>query len=77
MKAFAFINVPSGKSPEVVATLRRLHGVVEAWAVYGETDIVAKIEVADMPALDRLIMQDIQGMKLVESTRTMIVIDSI
>ncbi|MBI4289807.1 MAG: Lrp/AsnC ligand binding domain-containing protein [Chloroflexi bacterium] len=77
MKAFALISVPSGKSPEAVVALRKVPGVVEAWAVYGETDIVIKIDVPDHRTLDRLIMQDIQGMKLVQNTRTMIVIESV
>jgi len=77
MKAFLLVTVPAGKSPEAVVALRKVPGVVEAWAVYGETDIVAKIDVADHRVLDRLVMQDIQGMKLVNTTRTMIVIESI
>lgn len=77
MKAFILVTVPSGRSPEAVAALRKIPGVVEAWAVYGETDIVAKIDVPDHATLDRLVMHDIQGMKLANTTRTMIVIDSI
>ena len=77
MKAFILITVPAGKSPEAVVALRKVTGVVEAWAVYGETDIVAKIDVTDNRVLDRLVMQDIQGMKLVNTTRTLIVIDSV
>lgn len=77
MKAFLLVTVPSGKSPEAVVALRKIPGVVEAWAVYGETDIVVKIDVADNKALDRLVMHDIQGMKLVNTTRTLIVIDSV
>lgn len=77
MKAFILITVSAGKSPEAVVALRKVPGVVEAWAVYGETDIVAKIDVADNKVLDRLVMQDIQGMKLVSTTRTLIAIDSI
>ena len=77
MKAFILVTVPAGKSPEAVVALRKIPGVVEAWAVYGETDIVAKIDVADNQTLDRLVMQDIQGMKLVNTTRTLIAIDSI
>ena len=77
MKAFILVTVPAGKSTEAVVALRKIPGVVEAWAVYGETDIVAKIDVADNQTLDRLVMQDIQGMKLVSTTRTLIVIDSV
>ncbi len=44
----------------------------EASAIYGETDVIAKIEVDDAASLDDLVVNRIQAISVVESTRTFI-----
>jgi DNA-binding transcriptional MerR regulator len=74
MIAYVFMKVPAKDIEEVMSALEEIDGVVEAAAVYGETDIVAKVETADQAALDVLVMERLHQLEQVESTRTFIVI---
>jgi DNA-binding Lrp family transcriptional regulator len=58
----------------VLDLLREFPHVVEAAVVYGETDIITKIEAPTQAALDEVIMGRIQGIPAVESTRTFLVV---
>ncbi|MBI2917246.1 MAG: Lrp/AsnC ligand binding domain-containing protein [Chloroflexi bacterium] len=77
MQAIILIDVPAKQSGPVVTWLRGLPGVAEAWAIYGEHDIVTRVQVADDKALDRLVMEDIQKHPQVRATRTYLVIESL
>jgi DNA-binding Lrp family transcriptional regulator len=72
VRAWVLIKVPAKQLDGLVEELRRFPGIVEASAIYGETDVIAKIEVADSAALDELVVHKIQGIEVVESTRTFI-----
>jgi DNA-binding Lrp family transcriptional regulator len=72
MKAWVLIKVPAKQIGGLVDELLSYPGVVEASAIYGETDVIAKVEVPDQDALDELVLQRIQGIEAVESTRTFI-----
>lgn len=74
MRAWVLIKVPAKQIGGLVDELRSFSGIVEATAVYGETDVIAKVEVSDQAALDDLVMQRIQTMPNVESTRTFIAV---
>ncbi len=73
--AFALIEVPAKRSGAVVEYLSKYPEIKEAAAVYGDTDVVAKIQTASPDDLDRLIMDVIQGNPDVQSTRTLVVIE--
>ena len=76
VQAYVLVKA-SAKSIEVVLEeLRKLDGVVEASVVYGESDVICRIEVADQAQLDQLVMRDIHAIPAVESTRTFIVVGS-
>jgi DNA-binding Lrp family transcriptional regulator len=72
--AYVFMKVPGKDIDDVMQQLRSMEEVVEAAAVYGETDIVAKVEAPDQAALDSLVMKRLHQLDKVESTRTFIVI---
>ena len=74
MRAYVLIKVPAKQTGGVVEKLRDFPGVVEASVTYGETDVIAKLEVATQDDLDELILGRIQGIPSVESTRTFIVV---
>jgi DNA-binding Lrp family transcriptional regulator len=74
MIAYVFMKVPAKDIEDVMSSLEEIDGVVEAAAVYGETDIVAKVETGDQAALDVLVMERLHRLEEVESTRTFIVI---
>lgn len=75
--AFVLITVPPKRSAEVVEALRKYPEVIETAAVYGDTDIIAKIQAPSLTELDRVIMEGIQGHTDVKTTRTYVVIQTL
>ncbi|MGE5172573.1 MAG: Lrp/AsnC family transcriptional regulator [Betaproteobacteria bacterium] len=73
--AFALVEVPAKRSSAVVEYLSKYPEIKEAAAVYGDTDVIAKVHAASLEELDRLIMDVIQGNPDVQSTRTLVVIE--
>jgi DNA-binding Lrp family transcriptional regulator len=74
MRAWVLIKVPAKRIGPLIEELREYPGIVEAAGIYGETDVIAKLEVPDQDALDELVVQRIQSIEAVESTRTFIAI---
>ena len=74
MRAWVLIKVPAKQIGALIEELHTYPGIVEAAGIYGETDVIAKIEVANQDALDALVVQRIQSIDAVESTRTFIAI---
>lgn len=72
--AYVMMRVPGKDVDRVLEALKQFPGVVEASTVYGETDIIAKVQVPDQEELDNLVMEKIHGIPGVESTRTFIVV---
>ncbi len=70
MKAYVFITVAAGKSPDVVQQLRRRGGVKSADICWGLPDIVALIEATDSKALQELVVNEIQRVSGVQQTDT-------
>jgi DNA-binding Lrp family transcriptional regulator len=73
MRAFALLRVPAKQVAQTLGRLRDIEGAVAASAVYGETDIIARIEVPGQAELDEAIINQIQALPEVEATRTFIV----
>ena len=73
---FCWIKVPSQRSGGVVDKLKEIKEVVEAGAVYGPYDVIAKIVAPDMQTIDEIIMDKIQSLESVELTRTYVVVES-
>ena len=74
MRAWVLIKVPAKQIGGLVEELRSYPGVMEASGIYGETDVIAKVEVPDQNALDDLVIHRIQSIDAVESTRTFIAV---
>jgi DNA-binding Lrp family transcriptional regulator len=72
--AFVLITVPAQKSGDVVRLLMEKYPefVVEAAAVYGEADVIAKVEIPSVERLHDLVMTNIQNLPNVRVTRTFI-----
>ncbi len=75
MKAYVFITVAAGKSPDVVQQLRRQSSVRSADICWGLPDIVALIEAADSKALQQLVVSEIQRVSGVQQTDTHLVFE--
>ncbi len=77
MRAVILITAPAKRSGDVVEKLRNLPEVVEAGAVFGDTDVFAVVDTPNLEGLDRLIMDQIQTIEEVTTTRTHILIPSL
>jgi DNA-binding Lrp family transcriptional regulator len=72
MLAYILMKVPAKHLEGVLQQLKDFPGVVEACVIYGETDIIAQVQVGDQAELDDLVLNKIQDIPVVESTRTFI-----
>ena len=54
--AYVILIVESGKEYEVLRKLLELDAVSEAHVVYGEYDIIVKLEVSDLRELEKTVM---------------------
>jgi len=71
--SYLLLLVEVGKEHSVAKELRKLPGVTEAQVVYGEFDIVARIEFGDVTLMDETITM---ARKLSGVTRTSTLISS-
>ena len=71
--SYLLLLVDVGKEHSVAKELRRLPGVTEAQVVYGEYDIVARIELGDVTLMDETITM---ARKLPGVTRTSTLVSS-
>ncbi len=70
--AFVFITTKVGKEGEVLGNLMKKKMVREANAVYGDFDIVAKLETDDLDKLNEFIIKDVRETAGVSETNTLI-----
>ena len=70
--AFVLIMTKTGKEKEVIAGLQALEGINEAWAVYGDYDIIAKVDVPDLDSLNHLLLQKVRNIQNISMTSTLI-----
>lgn len=70
--AFVLIMTKTGKEKEVIAELQKTEGIKEAWAVYGDYDVIAKASVADLDTLNNLLLQKIRSIGSISMTSTLI-----
>jgi len=68
--AYVLIQTDIGKPRQVVAELRRIHGVAAADVLAGPYDAIAYVEAGDVDALGRLVVAKIQTVSGVTRTLT-------
>lgn len=73
VKAYILMVVDAGKEEQALRKLREMDFVKEAEIVYGEYDIIAKVEVSDLKELTSKIIEKIRILPGVTLTSTMIV----
>ncbi|MEM2927933.1 MAG: Lrp/AsnC ligand binding domain-containing protein [Candidatus Bathyarchaeia archaeon] len=74
--AFVLINTEIGAEEEVLAELKKVNEVKEAYMVYGVYDIIARIQADTMEKLKEIVSWKIRRLDKVRSTLTMLVIES-
>jgi DNA-binding Lrp family transcriptional regulator len=73
--AFVLINTEIGSESEVLAALKKIDAVEEAYMVYGVYDVVAKVKADTMDKLKEIVTYQVRRLDKVRSTLTMIVIE--
>jgi len=73
MKAFALISLRECNEKEVIDKLMDLPEVEEAYIVFGEWDILLKINIENPEALGTFMIEKIRTLPEVKFTSTMIV----
>lgn len=74
-KAFVLINTEIGSEADVLKDLKKVEGIIEARAVYGVYDIVARVEADTMDKLKEIVTWRVRRLDKVRSTLTMIVVE--
>ena len=75
MKAYILIKTRAGEIQDVVKSLRKLDGVIEAHMTFGPFDVVAEVETADIAKLGAITASQIQPIPGVEQTLTCLAVD--
>jgi DNA-binding Lrp family transcriptional regulator len=73
--AFILIVVDSGAEKRIAEKLSDLAGVDEVDVIYGDYDLIAKIQVPDISKLGDFIINNIRSVKGVRRTSTLIAVD--
>ena len=73
--AFILLKTEPSQEREVYQTLSTIEAVVETHALYGEYDLLARVECANSKALTTLLMQQMRQIEGVRETETLIAVD--
>ena len=63
MQAYVLVKASAKQIEAVLEAMRSIDGIVEASTVYGETDVICRVEVPDQAQLDRLVMRDLHAIR--------------
>ena len=72
MIAFILITTKNGKEKETAKTLRKIPEVKEAYSLYGDYDVIAKVEVENLQRLNELRNKILKENKDILYTETLI-----
>lgn len=73
--AYLFLECTSGRLKEVLARLKRVHGVRDAHIVTGNYDIIALVEAPDLAALSDAVLSKVQAIPGVYKTTTNVAVE--
>ena len=68
---FVLISAAPGKEHEVYNTLLKVSEIVELHPLFGEYDLIAKVEAEDFNALGQLVVDKIRSVAGVIDTKTL------
>lgn len=72
--AFVLVLTSAGKEREILEKLKGVPNVKEAYMVYGEYDLLLKVEAETLKDLDEIIMGKIRKMPDIQLTSTLIAV---
>ncbi|MFQ5891499.1 MAG: Lrp/AsnC family transcriptional regulator [Candidatus Methanofastidiosia archaeon] len=73
--AFILCNVQVGKEKVVLQKLQALDGVSEAHILYGEYDIMMKVELKEIEGLEEFVIKKIRKFPEIEKTITWVSVE--
>lgn len=73
--AYILATVEPGLVKTVLESVRKVRGVVEAQAVTGPYDIIAKVEGESSDSIGRTVVSEIQTIEGVERTLTTLIVE--
>ena len=74
MKAFVLLKVDVGRLFDVLDEVKKTEGVREAYAITGEWDVIAFLEVEKPEDIARIVGHKLQGLKGVRGTLTFVAV---
>jgi len=72
--AFVLISTKAGNEGDILDKLLDMHEVREAYKIYGEYDLIAKIEMRTLRDLERFIKEKLKRIYGVQYISTLIII---
>ena len=72
--AYVLIDTLPGSEESVNKMLTGMENVVEIYTLFGEYDIIIKVEAKDYPALEKTMLEKIRNIKGILDTKTLMVI---
>ena len=73
VKAYVLLKVKAGSERDVVTSLESIKEVTEVNELYGDWDIISRLELQKLEDLDRIITEKIRSIGGIENSSTMIV----
>ncbi len=68
---FVLISTAPGKEHEVYDTLKKIKEIVELHPLFGEYDLIAKVEAKDFNELGKIVVDQIRNIPGVIDTKTL------
>lgn len=73
VSAYILVTTKSGAEKDVLTALKKVPNMKNARMLYGEYDIIAKIQLTDIATLNEYLLANIRPISGVERTSTLIV----
>ena len=73
MQAYVQISLDSAREKEILTKIEKMKEVKEVHILFGEWDMIAKIDVSSAEALGSFIMDNLRSLPGVKLTSTMII----
>ena len=73
VKAYVLLKVKAGSERSIVTSLESIKEVAEVNELYGDWDIISRLELQKLEDLDRILTEKIRSIEGIENSSTMIV----
>ncbi|MBW2983625.1 Lrp/AsnC ligand binding domain-containing protein [Candidatus Woesearchaeota archaeon] len=77
VKAYVLLKVKAGSERSIVTSLELIKEVAEVNELYGDWDIISRLDLQKLEDLDRILTEKIRSIEGIENSSTMIVAEYI